>query len=78
MFSFIFSYVELGGLVELRLDKALVSETIHKGFLNPQTKCKLLFLLCVQNKSQRRGDQPHRIFIPLPQTNQLEKGKWTI
>ena len=47
--------VELGGLVELRLDKALVSETIHKGFLNPQTKCKLFFLLCVQNKSLRRG-----------------------
>ena len=63
--------VELGGLVELRLDKALVSETIHKGFLNPQTKCKLLFLLCVPNKSRR--ERPHRIFILLPQTEQLEK-----
>ena len=63
--------VELGGLVELRLDKALVSETIHKGFLNPQTKCKLLFLLCVPNKSRR--ERPHRIFILPPQTEQLEK-----
>ena len=43
---------ELG---ELRVDKAEARETIHKGFLNPQTKCKLFFLLCVQNKSQRRG-----------------------
>ena len=59
---------ELG---ELRVDKAEARETIHKGFLNPQTKCKLLFLLCVPNKSRR--ERPHRIFILPPQTEQLEK-----